>query len=110
MGRQPAPARSQPRARAADHRLGRQRLLHRRSVRHVQENSLIGGSMLIRIDAARLTDAAGLHAALDEAFGFAPAYGRNLDALVDCLTYLEEPKAALSRVQVFPRTTRRLVI
>jgi RNAse (barnase) inhibitor barstar len=58
--------------------------------------------MIVRIDARRLTDAAGLHAALSEAFGFPATYGKNLDALIDCLTHLDDPKAALSRVQVFP--------
>ncbi len=58
--------------------------------------------MLIRIDARRLVDAAGLHAALGEAFGFTNGYGKNLDALVDCLTSLDNPKAALSRIQIFP--------
>jgi RNAse (barnase) inhibitor barstar len=66
--------------------------------------------MLIRIDAGRLTDAAGLHAALGEALGFAPGYGKNLDALVDCLTHLDDPKSSLSRVQVFPGQVVLLVI
>src|SRR5262249_53811086 len=66
--------------------------------------------MLIRIDARKLTDAAGLHAALGEAFGFAPDYGKNLDALVDCLTHLDDPKACLSRVQVLPGQLALLVI
>jgi RNAse (barnase) inhibitor barstar len=57
---------------------------------------------IIRIDARRLTDAAGLHAAMSEAFGFPDSYGKNLDALVDCLTYLDDPKSEMSRVQVFP--------
>ena len=35
-------------------------------------------------------------------FGFSPGYGKNLDALVDCLTHLDDPKAAMSRVQVLP--------
>jgi len=58
--------------------------------------------MLIRIDARGLRDAASLHGALGEAFGFAESYGKNLDALVDCLTSLDNPKAALSRIQIFP--------
>jgi hypothetical protein len=66
--------------------------------------------MLIRIDARHLTDAAGLHAALDEAFGFAPGYGRNLDALIDCLTHLDDPQTGLSRVQVFPGQVALLVL
>jgi hypothetical protein len=66
--------------------------------------------MLIRIDARKLTDAAGLHAALGEAFGFTPGYGKNLDALVDCLTHLDDPRAGLSRVQVLPGQMALLVI
>jgi hypothetical protein len=66
--------------------------------------------MLIRIDAKRLTDAAGLHATLGQAFGFAPGYGNNLDALVDCLTYLDDLKAGLTRVQVLPGEVAVLVV
>jgi hypothetical protein len=66
--------------------------------------------MLIRIDARRLTDAAGLHAALAEAFGFPAEYGKNLDALADCLTHLDNPSAGMSRVQVFPGQVALLVL
>jgi hypothetical protein len=66
--------------------------------------------MLIRIDARRLKDSAGLHTALDEAFGFAPGYGKNLDALVDCLTHLDDAHSALSRLQVFPGQVALLVL
>lgn len=66
--------------------------------------------MLIRIDARRLTDTASLHGALSEAFGFAESYGKNLDALVDCLTGLDNPKTALSRIQVFPGQTILLAL
>jgi hypothetical protein len=66
--------------------------------------------MLIRIDARRLTDAAGLHATLDEAFGFPAYYGKNPDALVDCLTHLDNPKAGMSRVQLFPGQVALLVL
>ena len=58
--------------------------------------------MLIRIDARRLTDPAGLHAALAEAFGFPASYGKNLDALVDCLSGLDDPAGGMTRVHVFP--------
>jgi hypothetical protein len=66
--------------------------------------------MLVRIDARRLTDPAALHAVLDEALGFAPGYGKNLDALVDCLTHLDDPAAAMTRVQVFPGQVLLVVI
>jgi hypothetical protein len=66
--------------------------------------------MIIRIDARRLKDLAGLHAAMNEAFGFSPDYGKNLDALVDCLTHLDDPKAAMSRLQLLPGDVALLVL
>jgi RNAse (barnase) inhibitor barstar len=58
--------------------------------------------MIIRIDVRRLTDSAAMHAVLAEAFGLSDGYGKNLDALVDCLTDLDKPQTAMSRVQLFP--------
>jgi hypothetical protein len=58
--------------------------------------------MIVRIDARRLTDSAALVAALAEAFGFPAGTGKNLDAVVDCLTELDNPTAGMSRVHVFP--------
>ena len=66
--------------------------------------------MIIRIDARRLSDSAGLHAALNEAFGFPKEYGNNLDALVDCLTHLDDPKTRMSRVQLTPGQVALLVL
>ena len=66
--------------------------------------------MIVRIDARRLTDAPGLHAAVSEAFGFPASYGKNLDALVDCLTHLDDPKAGMSRVQAFSGEVVLLVL
>ena len=66
--------------------------------------------MIIRIDARALVDGSALHKALAEAFGFLPTYGRNLDALIDCLSALDNPKAGMSRVQVFPGQVLLLVI
>jgi len=66
--------------------------------------------MLIRIDARKLKDSSGLHTAMGEAFGFKEGYGKNLDALVDCFTNLDNPKLALSRLQVFPGTVILLAL
>jgi hypothetical protein len=66
--------------------------------------------MIIRIDARRLTDSAGLHAAVKEAFGFPDWYGNNLDALNDCLTHLDDPESGMSRVQLFPGEVGLLVV
>jgi RNAse (barnase) inhibitor barstar len=65
---------------------------------------------IIRIDARRLTDAAALHTVMGETFGFPSGYGKNLDALVDCLTHLDDLKAGMSRVQVLPGEVAVLVL
>ncbi|MFM8933163.1 MAG: barstar family protein [Gemmataceae bacterium] len=66
--------------------------------------------MIIHIDARKLTDAAGLHGALSEAFGFPATYGKNLDALVDCLSDLDNPATGMTKVHLFPGQTALLAI
>lgn len=58
--------------------------------------------MLVRLDARQLSDPAALHAALHAALGFPPAHGKNLDALVDSLTHLDDPRTPTARVQSLP--------
>ena len=58
--------------------------------------------MLVRLDARQLPDAAALHAALAAALGFPPGHGANLDALVDSLTHLDDPRTPTARVQSLP--------
>ena len=66
--------------------------------------------MIIRIDARRLTDSAALHKVLAETFGFPASYGKNLDALVDCLTDLDGPQGGMSRLQELPGQIALLVL
>lgn len=66
--------------------------------------------MIIRIDSRPMVDGIALHNVLAEAFGFPSNYGRNLDALIDCLSDLDNPKAGLSRVQVFSGQVLLLVL
>ncbi len=65
---------------------------------------------LIHIDGRKLTDARAMHVALAEAFGFPSSYGNNLDALIDCLSHLDDPKSAMTRVQVGRGQVLTLVI
>lgn len=66
--------------------------------------------MIVRIDARRLTDEAELHNVMNESFGFPDFYGNNMEALIDCLTFLDDPGAGMSRVQVFPGQIVLLVL
>lgn len=55
--------------------------------------------MILRLDAKKLADTAGLLASLGETFGFTV---KNRDALVDMLTHLDDSTRGSLRVQVFP--------
>lgn len=44
----------------------------------------------VRLDGAAITDWPAFHAASREAFGFPDFYGNNLDAWVDCMSYLRD--------------------
>jgi RNAse (barnase) inhibitor barstar len=45
---------------------------------------------LVQIDSRQIDDWASFHKTCREAFGFPMFYGANLDALIDCLTYIDE--------------------
>ncbi|HCY62268.1 MAG TPA: barnase inhibitor [Oxalobacteraceae bacterium] len=44
----------------------------------------------VRLDGAAIIDWPSFHAQCKEAFGFPDFYGNNLDAWVDCLSYLRD--------------------
>jgi len=44
----------------------------------------------VAIDTAAISDWDSLHAVCKDAFGFPDFYGRNGNAFIDCLSYLEE--------------------
>jgi hypothetical protein len=50
------------------------------------------------------------HTAFARAFGFPEFYGRNLDAWIDCMGYLDDPTMDMSRVHVVPGETLALVM
>ena len=54
----------------------------------------------VRIETKQITDWESLHAVFQEAFGFPDFYGRNMDAWIDCLTYLDDPDAGMTTIHV----------
>ena len=48
---------------------------------------------VVTIDGSAIADWDGFHDAMSDAFGFPAWYGRNMDALIDLMTYLDEDKA-----------------
>ena len=55
---------------------------------------------IVRIDGRRVVDAKTFHDVLATTFGLPKTYGKNLDALVDCLTHIDDPKSGMTTVHV----------
>ena len=52
----------------------------------------------LSVDCERITDWPSFHREFAQAFGFPEFYGKNMNAWIDCLTYLDDPDAGMSTV------------
>jgi RNAse (barnase) inhibitor barstar len=72
---------------------------------------VLGGlEKMIRIDADGIVDWETFHAVFASAFGFPDFYGCNMNAWIDCLTYLDEPEAEMTNVHVASGESLTLII
>lgn len=55
---------------------------------------------IVRIDGHRIADWESFHDVFAEALGFPDFYGRNMNAWIDCLTYLDDPEAGMTNIHV----------
>jgi len=55
---------------------------------------------IITLPCDRITDWDTFHAVFQEVFGFPGFYGRNMDAWIDCMTYLDDAGSGMSSVTV----------
>jgi hypothetical protein len=55
---------------------------------------------VVKLDTRRIIDWDSFHRIFQELFGFPAVYGRNMDAWIDCMTSLDEPRAGLSSIHV----------
>lgn len=62
----------------------------------------------VKIDCARITDWPSFHAVFSEAFGFPDFYGKNISALIDCLTSLDAPEDGMTKLHCAPGTAMTL--
>lgn len=65
---------------------------------------------MVRVDADLITDWQTFHSVFAETFGFPGFYSCNMDAWVDCLSYLDDPSAGMSSVHVQSGRTLSLII
>ena len=64
---------------------------------------------IVRLNGASITDWPALHSACRNAFGFPEFYGCNMDAWIDCLSYLRDDDG-MSRFRLKPDETLRIEV
>jgi RNAse (barnase) inhibitor barstar len=57
---------------------------------------------LVRVDANLITDWNTFHDVFAQTFGFPGFYGRNMNAWIDCMSYLDDPEAGMTKVHGTP--------
>ena len=59
---------------------------------------------VVRMDCDRITDWESFHSLFAEVFGFPDFYGRNMNAWIDCMSYLDDSEGGMTS---FTDRTRR---
>ena len=57
---------------------------------------------LVKLDTRGITDWASFHDVFAKAVGFPSFYGRNMDAWIDCMTWLDDQSAEMTKVHAPP--------
>lgn len=55
---------------------------------------------IVRIDPAEIVDWDSFHRVFARELGFPTFYGGNVDAMIDCLSYVDDPSAGMTNVHV----------
>ena len=55
---------------------------------------------VVSVDCSKIRDWNSFHEEFATTFGFPDFYGKNMDAWIDCMTYLDDPQSGLSKVHV----------
>lgn len=64
----------------------------------------------VEIDSSRIVDWGSFHDAFSEAFGFPEFYGRNMNAWIDCMSYIDDPTAQMTGVHIGHDDTLTIVL
>lgn len=54
----------------------------------------------VLIDATKITDWEAFHKVFAEAFGFPDFYGKNMDAWIDCMSYIDDEAAGMTKMWI----------
>ncbi|MNR78087.1 Barstar (barnase inhibitor) [compost metagenome] len=64
---------------------------------------------IVHLNGASITDWAGFHSACKAEFGFPDFYGHNMDAWVDCLSYLRD-EDGMSKFRLKPAEKLQIIV
>jgi hypothetical protein len=59
-------------------------------------------TVVVTIPTDQIADWDSFHSVFQAAFGFPSFYGRNMNAWIDCMTYLDEPPSGMTSVCIDP--------
>lgn len=59
-----------------------------------------GRSSSVHIDGSQIVDRESFHDTCAKAFGFPDFYGRNSNAWIDCVSYIDSPEAGMTRLTI----------
>lgn len=57
---------------------------------------------VVAIPTSRIFDWATFHGVFEELLGFPPYYGGNMNAWIDCMTYVDDPDAGMVKTPIQP--------
>jgi Barstar (barnase inhibitor) len=57
---------------------------------------------ILTIPADKITDWDSFHSVFQAALGFPDFYGRNMDAWIDCMSYIDDPSSGMASAAVAP--------
>jgi len=56
----------------------------------------------VTLDCGKISDWQSFHQEFAHAFGFPDFYGKNMNAWIDCLTYIDDPEARMTTIHCNP--------
>jgi hypothetical protein len=56
----------------------------------------------VSVNCEKISDWRSFHEVFADVFGFPTFYGKNMDAWIDCMTYLDDPAAGMSTIHCKP--------
>ena len=57
---------------------------------------------LVKLDLRQIVDWNTFHSVFAETFGFPDFYGRNMDAWIDCMTWMDDPDGGMTSIHAPP--------